>query len=55
VKYVPTLGMYFKSAEGTLAFYVGYARLVGFDIRRNRIRNNSRVQEVKCKASGQYK
>jgi hypothetical protein len=38
-----------------LAFYIIYARLAGFDIRRNRTRNNGPAQEVECKASGQYK
>jgi hypothetical protein len=33
VEYVPTLDMYFESAEDALAFYVRYARLAGFDIR----------------------
>jgi hypothetical protein len=47
--------MFFESAENVLAFYIRYARLVGFDIRRNRTRNNGRAQEVECKASGQYK
>jgi hypothetical protein len=28
--------------------------IAGFDIRRNRTRNNGRAQEVECKASGQY-
>jgi hypothetical protein len=49
------LDMFFESAENTLAFYIRYARLAGFDIRRNRTRNNGRAQEVECKASGQYK
>jgi hypothetical protein len=40
MKYVPTLDMYFESAEDALAFYVTYARLAGFDIRGNRTRNN---------------
>jgi hypothetical protein len=44
------LDMFFESAENTLAFYVRYARLAGFDIRRNRTRNNGRAQEVECKA-----
>jgi hypothetical protein len=55
VKYVPTLDMYFESAEDALSFCVKYARLAGFDIRRNRTRNNSCAQEIECKASGQYK
>jgi hypothetical protein len=55
VKYVPTLNMYFESAEDVLAFYVTYTRLAGFDIRRNRTRNNGHAQEVECKASGEYK
>jgi soluble lytic murein transglycosylase-like protein len=46
--------MFFECAEYTLAFYVRYAQLAGFDIRRNRTRNNGRAQEVECKASGQY-
>jgi hypothetical protein len=49
------LDMFFESAENVLAFYIKYARLAGFDIRRNRIRSNGRAQEVECKASGQYK
>jgi hypothetical protein len=44
--------MFFESAENVLAFYFRYAWLAGFDIRRNRIRNNGRAQEVECKASG---
>jgi hypothetical protein len=55
VKYVPRLDMYLERVEDTLAFYVRYTRLAGFDIRRNKIRNNGRMQEVECKASGQYK
>jgi hypothetical protein len=55
VKNVPTLDMYFESAQDALAFYIRYARLAGFDIRRNRKRNNGRAQEVECKANGQYK
>jgi hypothetical protein len=55
VKYVPTLDVYFESAEDTLAFYVTYAWLASFDIRRNRTRNNGRAQEVECKASREYK
>jgi hypothetical protein len=47
--------MYFESAEDALPFYVRYARLAGFNIRRNRTRKNGRAQEVECKASGQYK
>jgi hypothetical protein len=41
--------------EDALAFYVTYAWLAGFDIRRNRTRNNGRAREVECKASGEYK
>jgi hypothetical protein len=55
VKYVPTLDMLFESAEYALAFYVRYARLAGFDVRRNRTRNNGHAEEVECKAIGQYK
>jgi hypothetical protein len=55
VKYVPTLDMYFESAEDALAFYIRYARLAGFDIRRNRTMNNGRAQEVECSTSGEYK
>jgi hypothetical protein len=55
VKYIPTLDMFFDSAENTLAFYIRYAQLAGFDIRRNRTKNNGSAQEVECKASGQYK
>jgi hypothetical protein len=55
VNYVPTLDLYFESAEDVLAFYVRYAWLAGFNIRRNRTRNNGHAQEVECKASGQYK
>jgi hypothetical protein len=29
-----------------LAFYIRYVRLAGFDIRRNRTRNNDCAQEV---------
>jgi hypothetical protein len=47
--------MYLERVEDTLAFYVRYTRLAGFDIKRNKIRNNGRMQEVECKASGQYK
>jgi hypothetical protein len=36
VKYVPTLDMFFESVENALAFYIRYARLACFDIRRNR-------------------
>jgi hypothetical protein len=43
VKYVPTLDMFFESVKNVLAFYIRYAPLAGFDIRRNRIRNNSRA------------
>jgi hypothetical protein len=49
------LDMYFESVEDALAFYVRYARLAGFDIRRNRTRNNGHAQQVECSASGQYK
>jgi hypothetical protein len=49
------LDMFFESAENALAFYIKYARLADFNIRRNRTRNNDRAQEVECKASGQYK
>jgi hypothetical protein len=55
VKYVSTLDMFFESAEDVLAFYVRYARLAGFEVRRDRTRNNGRAQEVECKSSGQYK
>jgi hypothetical protein len=55
VKNVPTLDMFFESAEDALAFYVRYAWLIGFDVRRNRTRNNGHAQEVQCKAGGQYK
>jgi hypothetical protein len=55
VKYVPTLDMFFENAEYALAFYVRYARLAGFDVRRNRTRNNGHAEEVECKARGQYK
>jgi hypothetical protein len=55
VKYVSTLDMFFESAEDALAFYVRYARLAGFEVRRDRRRNNGRAQEVECKPSGQYK
>jgi hypothetical protein len=47
--------MFFESVENMLAFYVRYAWLAGFDIRRNRTRNNGHAQEIECKASGQYK
>jgi hypothetical protein len=43
MKYVPMLDLYIESVEDTLAFYVRYVRLAGFDIRRNRTRNNSHV------------
>jgi hypothetical protein len=46
--YVPSLDMYFESAEDALAFYVRYTWLAGFDIRRSRTRNNGHVQEVEC-------
>jgi hypothetical protein len=55
VKYVPTLDMYFESADGALAFYVRYVWLASFDIRRNRTWNNGHAQEVECKANIQYK
>jgi hypothetical protein len=55
MKYVLTLDMFFESVDNTLAFYVRYAQLAGFDIRRNSTRNNGRAKEVECKASGQYK
>jgi hypothetical protein len=55
VKYIPKLNMYFERMEDAPAFYVRYARLAGFDIRRNRTRNNGHVQEVECKANRQYK
>jgi soluble lytic murein transglycosylase-like protein len=48
------LDMFFESAENVLAFYIRYAQLAGFDIRRNITRNNDHAQEVECKASGQY-
>jgi hypothetical protein len=48
------LDMFFESVENTLTFYIRYARLAGFDIRRNRTRSNGHAQEVECKASGQY-
>jgi hypothetical protein len=47
--------LFFESAKDTLAFYVRYVRLAGFDVRRNRTRNNGHAPEVECKASGQYK
>jgi hypothetical protein len=47
--------MYFERAEDALAFYVRYVRLAGFNIRRNKKRNNGRAQEIECLASGQYK
>jgi hypothetical protein len=47
--------MFFESAKNVLAFYIRYAWLAGFDIRRNRTRNNDCAQEVECKATGQYK
>jgi hypothetical protein len=49
------LDMLFESAENAVAFYIRYARLAGFDIRRNRTMNNGHAQEVEYKASGQYK
>jgi hypothetical protein len=52
IKYVHTLDMFFESAENARAFYIRYARLTGFDIRRKRTRNNGPAQEVECKASG---
>jgi hypothetical protein len=55
IKYVLTLDMFFESVENALAFYIRYSRLAGFDIRRNRTRNNGHAQEVECKVSGQYK
>jgi hypothetical protein len=55
VKCVPTLDVYFESAEDMLAFYVTYAWLACFDTRRKRTRNNGRAQEVECKASREYK
>ena len=55
VKYVPTLEMNFHSAEDALAFYITYAQLAGFNIRKNRMRNNGRAQDVECSFSGKYK
>jgi hypothetical protein len=55
VKNAPTLDMFFESAEDALAFYVRYAWLAGFDVRRNRTRNNGHAQEVQCKARGNTK
>jgi hypothetical protein len=55
VKYVPTLDTFFENAENVLAFYDRYAQLAGFNIRRNRTRNNGHAQEFECKASGKYK
>jgi hypothetical protein len=55
VKYVPTLDMFFESAEDAFAFYVRYAQLVDFDIRRNKTKNIGCAQEVECKASEKYK
>jgi hypothetical protein len=43
MKYVLTLDMFFESVDNTLAFYVRYAQLAGFDIRRNSTRNNGRA------------
>jgi hypothetical protein len=47
--------MYFERVEDALVFYVRYVQLAGFNIRRNRSRNNGSVQEVECSASEQYK
>jgi hypothetical protein len=55
VEYVPALDMYFERVEDVLALYVRYMQLAGFNIRRNRMRNNGRTQEAECSASGQYK
>jgi hypothetical protein len=55
MKYISTLDIFFESAEDVLAFYVRYAQLACFDVRRNKTRNNGRAQEVECKASGHYK
>jgi hypothetical protein len=55
MKYVPTLDMCFESAEDALAFYVRYAQLVGFNMRKNRKRNNDHAQEVECSFNETYK
>jgi hypothetical protein len=49
------LDMFFESAKDALAFYIRYTWLPGFDIRRNRTRNNGRAQEDECSASREYK
>ena len=54
MKYVPTLDMCFESAEDALAFYATYALLAGFNIRKNRKRNNGRAQEIECSFNGQH-
>jgi hypothetical protein len=55
MKYIPMLDMFFERVEDALAFYVRYARLADFNMRKNRKRNNDHTQEVKCLVRGEYK
>jgi len=46
--------MTFDSAEDALGFYVTYAQLAGFNMRKNRKRHNDRSQEIECSFGGKY-
>jgi hypothetical protein len=44
--------MFFESAENVLAFYIRYAQLAGFDIRRNITRNMIMHKRLSVKSVG---
>lgn len=51
-KYVLSLDIHFGTAIEALEFYMTYAHLVGFGVRRNMKRNGGRSQDIECAIQG---
>jgi hypothetical protein len=53
-RYVPNYEMHFQSLKEAFQFYTAYARLAGFDVKKNRKRGNN-AQEFCCMKEGKHK
>lgn len=51
-EFVSTLEMHFDDMDEAFAFYETYAMLAGFNVRKNRKKNNGRAQDFECSFAG---